>query len=67
MFVYKIDILKALKEKGYTTYYIRKNKVISESSLTMIRQNKIVSIEVFDKLCDLLECDIGKIIEYKKG
>ena len=67
MFVYKIDILKALKEKGYTTYYIRKNKVISESSLTMIRQNKIVSIEVFDKLCDLLECDISKIIEYKKG
>lgn len=29
--VYKIDVLSALKEKGYSTYKLRKEKLLGES------------------------------------
>ena len=31
--VYKVDIIKALKEAGYSTYRIRKEKILAEASL----------------------------------
>ena len=37
MLKYKIDILESLKEKGYTSYKIRKEKLIGESQLQKIR------------------------------
>ena len=62
--VYKIDILKALKEKGYNTTKLRTEKIIGESYLTQIRKGEIVSTACLDKLCQLLECQPGDIIEY---
>ena len=62
---YKIDIIAALKEKGYTTYKIRKDKVFSENTLQAFRTGKMVSFETIGKLCEMLECDVGDILEYK--
>ena len=62
--VYKIDILKALKEKGYNTTKLRTEKIIGESYLTQIRKGEIVSTACLDKLCQLLECQPGDILEY---
>jgi len=62
---YKIDIIAALKEKGYTTYRIRKDKVFSENTLQAFRTGKMVSFETIGKLCEMLECDVGDILEYK--
>lgn len=64
MIVYKFDVLKRLKNNGISTYKIRKNKVLSESTLQRLRQNQIVSIEIIDILCQLLKCQPGDIIEY---
>lgn len=61
---YKIDIMHKLKEKGYTSYRLRKEKIIGEYYLTQIRKGELVSYTVLDKICELLECDIGDIIEY---
>lgn len=33
MLKYKINILEALKEKGYTSYKIRKDKLIGEAQI----------------------------------
>ena len=41
MLKYKIDILEAMKEKGYTSYKIRKEKLIGEAKLTKIRSGEI--------------------------
>ena len=62
---YKIDIIAALKEKGYTTYRIRKDKVFSENTLQAFRTGKMVSFETVGKLCEMLECDVGDILEYR--
>lgn len=63
---YKIDILAALKEKGYTSTRIRKEKIIGQATLQRLRHKQSVSFEVLSKLCELLECDVGDILVYHK-
>ena len=62
----KIDVLSALQESGYTTYRIRKEKLLAEASLQAIRENKMVGIKALDQLCSLLDLQPGDIIKYKK-
>ncbi len=62
--VYKFNILAALKEKGYTTTRIRKEKILSESTLQKFRTGEIVSSENIATLCKLLGCQPGDILEY---
>ena len=61
---YKINVLEALKEKGYNTGKIRKDKIMGEAMLQKIREGEMVSWAVFKKLCQLLECQPADIIEY---
>jgi putative transcriptional regulator len=61
---YKIDILQALKEKGYNTNTLRKDKLISEGVIQSLRENKPISWSNISKVCELLQCQPGDIIEY---
>ncbi|MSA01055.1 helix-turn-helix domain-containing protein [Lactonifactor sp. BIOML-A3] len=65
MIKYKRDIIKMLSDKGITTYQIRKNKIFTESQLMQLRNNKLVTQETLDKLCTLLECQPGFLLEYE--
>lgn len=67
--VYKIDVLKALKEKGYTSYVLSHKDEMGENyigqrQLQQIRNGEIISTACLDKLCKLLDCQPGDIIEY---
>lgn len=64
MLQYKIDVLSALKEKGYTTYILRRDKHLSEGVIQSLRTGKVVSAENLDKLCALLKMQPGSIIKY---
>ena len=64
MLKYKIDILEALKEKGYTSYKIRKDKLIGEAQQTKISHGEIASKETLNTICKLLNCQPGDILEY---
>lgn len=66
MLKYKIDILATLKEKGYNTNKIRTEKIMGEAMLQKIRKGEMVSWSVFEKLCDLLDCQPADLIEYIK-
>lgn len=61
---YKIDVLNALKEKGYNTNKIRKDGLLSQSTLQKFRQGQGVSWENLETLCRLLECQPADLIEY---
>ena len=63
---YKIDVIDALKTKGYTTYKIRKEKLISEGALTSLRNSMPISFENLGKLCELLDCNVEDIIYYEQ-
>ena len=62
--VYKIDVLSALKASGYSTYKLRKEKLLGEATLQQLRNNELVSWKNIETLCKLLNMQIGDIIEY---
>ena len=61
---YKVDVLNALKEKGYNTNKIRTEGLLSQSTLQKFRNNQGVSWENLETLCKLLECQPGDLIVY---
>ena len=62
---YKIDVLAALKEAGYSTTRIRKENLIGQSYLQQLRHGELVSWKTIETLCRLLNCQPGDIVEYQ--
>lgn len=62
--VYKIDVLAELKNKGYNTTRLRREKILGERVIQQFRNKEIVSWATIEKLCFLLECQPGDIVEY---
>ncbi len=63
---FKVNILEALKEKGYTTYKLRKDNILSQSTLQKLREGKGLAWENIERLCALLDCQPGDLLEYVK-
>ena len=64
MLVYKIDVLESLKEAGYTTTRLRKEKLLNESAIQYLREGKPVGAKALDDICRLLDMQPGNIIKY---
>lgn len=62
---YKIDVLDALKEKGWTTYKIRQEGKLNQHTLQKIREGQPISWASLEKICAILKCQPGDIFEYK--
>lgn len=62
--VYKIDVVSALKSKGYTPTIIKTNHLIGESTMSKLRRKQPISWENLQTLCRLLECQPSELIEY---
>lgn len=61
---YKIDVLAALKEKGWSAYKLRKERELGESTIQKLRDRKPISWENVETLCRLLKCQPSDILEY---
>lgn len=61
---YKIDILPMLKEAGFNTTRLRREKLLSESTIQALREGKAVSIDNISRICAMLNCQPGDILEY---
>lgn len=64
MFIYRFDVLERLKERGYNTGRLRKEKLLGENAIQALRDGKIIGIIALDKICQLLEMQPGSIIKY---
>ena len=62
--IYKIDILAALKDAGYNTNRLRKEKLLSESVIQGLRENRYITLTNISTICALLECQPGDLLEY---
>lgn len=62
--VYKKDILAALKEAGYNTNRLRREKLLSEGVIQSLRENKYIALQNISKICELLNCQPGDLLEY---
>ena len=63
---YKIDVMKTLKEHGYSSTRLRDEKLMGQSYLQQLRRGEMVSWKTIDLLCRLLDCQVGDIVEYVK-
>lgn len=61
---YKIDVVQAIKDKGFSTWDLRKNKLFSEGALQRLRHGEPVSWSNIEQICKLLECQPADILEY---
>ena len=64
MFVYKFDVLETLKESGYNTTRLRKEKLLGENAIQSLRRGEMVGIIALEKICSLLDMQPGNIIKY---
>ena len=64
MIVYQ-KVLEKLSDAGYSAYRIRKENLISGSTLDRIRTGLSVSTETIDTICRLCGCQPGELIKYE--
>lgn len=64
MLKYRIDVLKELKKKGYTTTRLRREKILAESTLTRLREGKTsISCNSIGVICSMLQCQPSDVLE----
>lgn len=61
---YKVDIIGALKAAGYNSTRIRQEHIMGESMLHKIRSGQLMSWATLDKVCQLLSCQPGDLLEF---
>lgn len=54
---------KLIIDKDMTNVEVRKASGISPATFTKLKKNEMVSLEVLVKICRILQCEIGDIIE----
>ena len=64
MIAYKIDLMETLKEAGYNTTRLRKEKLLNESAIQYLRDGKPVGAKALNNICMLLDMQPGNIIKY---
>lgn len=64
MFVYKFNVLESLKEAGYNTTRLKREKLISDPSVHKLRHNQMVGIKTLHTICVLLDMQPGNVIKY---
>ena len=64
MVAYKIDVLAALKDKGYSSYKLNKDNLLPNLVIQQLRQGKLVSWRNVGKICSLLHCNVGDVVEF---
>ena len=65
MIIYK-DILQKLKDAGYNTTRIRREKILPEGTLQRLRDGRPITTDTIDVICKLTGCEIGDLVEYKE-
>lgn len=57
---------QVMKEKNISQYKLINEYNVSPSQLTRLKKNESVSTNTLDKFCNILNCDLFDIVEYKK-
>ncbi len=57
-------LLNMMEERGITSYTIKKDKIIGQATLKKIKEGGDIDTRSIGKLCKLLKCQPGDILEY---
>ena len=63
MLEYKIDIVQALRDRGYNPARIRREHLLSEDTMTRLRtKNTKISTDTIGLICSMLRCQPNDIL-----
>ncbi len=65
MIVYD-KLWNTMKEKGITQYALIKHYQISPGQITRLKRNESVSTNTINMFCEILDCNVEDIMEYRK-
>nr|DAU54649.1 MAG TPA: Cro/C1-type HTH DNA-binding domain protein [Caudoviricetes sp.] len=63
MIRYKKNIMEELKERGYSSTRIRREKILSESTMQRLRRGEPIGLDAVNSICIILRCQPGDILE----
>lgn len=55
-----------MKKKEISTYRLRESYGFNTKTIAKLRQNGTVTTKTLNKLCDILDCELSDIAEYKR-
>ena len=56
-----------MKEKGISQYALIKKYGVSPAQITRLKRNECVSTHTIEMFCEILDCRVEDIMEYKKN
>lgn len=62
----RTDILKILKMAGYSSYRLRKENIMSESTMTRLRHGGDINLSTINTIMELIPIDIEDLIVYSE-
>lgn len=57
-------LLKKMDEQGITSYTLKKDNIIGQATFKKIKEGGDIDTRTISKLCKLLNCQPGDILEY---
>lgn len=57
-------IMQMLTEHGYSSYRLRKERLLPEGTLSRIRNGEPINTTTLDTICRLCQCQPGDILSY---
>ncbi|MEO3218353.1 helix-turn-helix transcriptional regulator [Ruminococcus bicirculans (ex Wegman et al. 2014)] len=59
-------LINLMKQAGMTSYTVKKDKIIGQATYKKILEGGDIDTRTIAKLCELLNCQPGDILEYEK-
>ena len=57
-------LLKKMADSGITSYTVKRDKIIGQATFKKIKEGGDIDTRSINKLCKLLQCQPGDILEY---
>ena len=57
-------LLNLMQSKGVTSYTMKKDNIIGQATFKKIKEGGNIDTRTIEKLCALLDCQPGDIMEY---
>ena len=58
------NIMQLLATNGYSTYRLRQEKILSEGTLTRLRNEEPITTTTLDIICRLCHCQPGELLTW---
>ena len=60
------EALDLLRDKGYSSYRLREEKILTPRTLQKIRSGERITMQELETICDLLHVQPNKVVQWEQ-